>query len=328
MGYQIQMAPQVERWLAEVRDRDPAAADRIDEAITALRADGESMGPPLVVPVGDPASSHRAASMPSGATMPGRGGLPGRVRKPWRGKPASDAPRWLLGRIGFWIALPGLDAAYQRQLLMLRRVRRAVADVATSRKRLELQVGRLEQQTGKLGGQSRAGMEAGHGGIADEGQVSRDITERLASLRRQYAGMQAKEERLAVSSRRLQAEIAAFLAGKEAIEAAYTAAEEAAEAAWAEVTGNADADAEDAGSAAGEAENASLDGPARPAFWLRELRPGAPESTSTRILFTVEPPGTAVLLAAGMENDWLRAWYAQAITLSHTRYQRERRWTR
>ena len=31
--------------------------------------------------------------------------------------------------------------------------------------------------------------------------------------------------------------------------------------------------------------------------------------TRTHILFTVESPGTAVLPAAGMESDRLRAWY-------------------
>lgn len=174
-----------------------------------------------------------------GYQIPG-GGLPGHGRKPWHGKPASDAPRWLLGRIGFWIALPGLDAEYQRQRLTLTRVRRAAADVATSRKRLELQLGQLEQQAGEPGGQGHAGMGAGQGGIADEGQVSRDATERrLTDLRRQYEDMQAEEARVTAASRRLQAKVDAFLAAKEAIEGAYTAAEEAAEAAWAEVTGNA-----------------------------------------------------------------------------------------
>jgi phage shock protein A len=171
--------------------------------------------------------------------IPG-GGLPGHGRKPWHGKPASDGPRWLLGRIGFWIALPGLDAEYQRQRLTLTRVRRAAATVATSRKRLELQLGQMEQHAGELGGQSHAGMEAGQGGIADEGQVSRDATERrLTDLRRRYAEMQAEEERVTAASRRLQAKVDAFRAAKEAIEAACTAAEEAAEAAWAQVTGNA-----------------------------------------------------------------------------------------
>src|ERR1700749_3841744 len=59
MGYLIRMAPEVGVWLANVRDRDPAASDRIDEAVAALRARGESVGPPLVVPVGDPPLNAR-----------------------------------------------------------------------------------------------------------------------------------------------------------------------------------------------------------------------------------------------------------------------------
>ena len=38
-----------------------------------------------------------------------------------------------------------LDYSYQRQLELLNKVRRGVADVATSRKRVELQVTQLEQ---------------------------------------------------------------------------------------------------------------------------------------------------------------------------------------
>ena len=53
MGYLIRMAPEVGVWLATVRDRDPAAADLIDEAVAALRTGGESVGPPLVVPLDD-----------------------------------------------------------------------------------------------------------------------------------------------------------------------------------------------------------------------------------------------------------------------------------
>ena len=68
--------------------------------------------------------------------------------------------------------------------------------------------------------------------------------------------------------------------------------------------------------------------PARPSLPLSELRPGAPGSADTRILFTVEPPGTAVLLAAGMESDWLRAWYTEAIANCRIRYQREQGSTR
>ena len=118
--------------------------------------------------------------------------------------------------------------------------------------------------------------------------------------------------------------------------AAYTAAEEAAEVAWAEVTGDVGPGTGDVGPGTGDVGPGAGGGllprrggprrpgrSAQPAFWLRELRPDAPESASTRILFTVEPPGTAVLLAAGMENDWLRAWYAEAIPRCSIRYRRE-----
>ncbi|GAA4957745.1 hypothetical protein GCM10023238_25560 [Streptomyces heliomycini] len=43
-----------------------------------------------------------------------------------------------------------LDYSYQKQLELLQKVRRGVADVATSRKRLELQLNQLQSQSGKL----------------------------------------------------------------------------------------------------------------------------------------------------------------------------------
>jgi hypothetical protein len=160
-----------------------------------------------------------------------------RLRSPWRSKPVTDAPWWLLGRIGFWVARTGLDAAYQRQRLTLARVRRAAATVATSRKRLELELGRLEQQAGEPDSRGESSAEA---------QARRTAEWRLPDLRRQYASMRAKEQRATVASRRLQVQIDAFRAGKAAMEAAYTGAEGAGEAFWAEVTGKADADADGA----------------------------------------------------------------------------------
>jgi cytochrome c556 len=279
MGYLIRMASEVEEWLARVRDRDPAVAALIDEAVAALRTGGESVGSPLVVPVDDPPLAAR----------------------------------------------PDLDAAYERQLEMLTRVRRAVADVATSRKRLELQAAQLEQQISKLSEQSRKVMEAGHGNLAEEADARRGAAEeQLAELRRKYADMQAEEERITAASQRLQAKVDAFRTRKEAIKAAYTAAEAAAEAGWVEaVIEAASADIGGAGAAGDEAVDADSPGPAWPSLQLSELRPGAPELARTRILFTVEPPGTAVLLAAGMESDWLRAWYTEAIANCRIRYQRE-----
>ena len=48
-----------------------------------------------------------------------------------------------------------LDYSYQRQIELLSKVRRGVADVATSRKRVELQINQLQQQSAKLQDQAQ-----------------------------------------------------------------------------------------------------------------------------------------------------------------------------
>ena len=50
-----------------------------------------------------------------------------------------------------------LDYSYQRQLDLLAKVRRGVADVATSRKRVELQVNQLEAAVDQAPGPGREG---------------------------------------------------------------------------------------------------------------------------------------------------------------------------
>jgi hypothetical protein len=148
------------------------------------------------------------------------GRLAAPLHSAWRGRPGREARR-TLGKIGFWIAQPGLDAACQRQLVALRLSRRDVADVATAVKRLELQIVQLEQQAGEPGRQT-----AGTGEDSTSGRG--DTAWQLAGLRRQHADLRVREERAVAASRRLMAEINAFREGREATKAAYTAAEEAA----------------------------------------------------------------------------------------------------
>jgi phage shock protein A len=119
-----------------------------------------------------------------------------------------------------------LDYSYQRQLELLTKVRRGVADVATSRKRVELQMNQLQGQANKLDDQARKALGMGREDLAREA-LSRKAAAgtQLNDLQAQYAQLQAEEEKLTVASQRLQAKVDAFRTRKETIKATYTAAE-------------------------------------------------------------------------------------------------------
>jgi phage shock protein A len=119
-----------------------------------------------------------------------------------------------------------LDYSYQRQLEMLTQVRRGVADVATSRKRLELQMNTLQQQQAKLDGQARKALGMGREDLAREALTRKSgLQSQIADLQTQYQSLQADEEKLTAASQRLQAKVEAFRTQKETIKATYTAAE-------------------------------------------------------------------------------------------------------
>jgi phage shock protein A len=119
-----------------------------------------------------------------------------------------------------------LDYSYQQQLELLQRVRRGVADVATSRKRIELQMNQLHQSSDKLEKQARDALAAGREDLAREALNRKaGVQGQLTDLQAQYANMQGEEEKLTLASQRLQAQVDAFRTKKETIKATYTAAE-------------------------------------------------------------------------------------------------------
>jgi len=195
----------------------------------------------------------------------------------------------------------GLDTAYLRQLEMLTKVRRGVADLATARRRLDLQIDEMEQDAARLERQRQKAREMGREDLADAvaARLS-DAATRLAALREQRADARAEEDRLDMASRRLQDKVNSFRSGKEALKDSASARQPV-----------------------------QLAAP-RP-LRLSELRPGAPGPIRARILFTAEPPaagdpssGTALLLAAGTPGGQLDAWYAIAIRHCRYRYERDR----
>src|SRR5205807_553852 len=99
-----------------------------------------------------------------------------------------------------------LDYGYQRQMEMLQKVKRGLLDVATSRKRLELQGEQLQAKAAKLHDQAQRAMVAGREDLAREALTRRAAIEpELESLKVQHGQLQAAEAKLTGASKRLSA---------------------------------------------------------------------------------------------------------------------------
>jgi phage shock protein A len=119
-----------------------------------------------------------------------------------------------------------LDYGYQRQLESLQEVRRGIADVVTAKKRMQMQEDRLQAAAAKLDGQARQAILAGNEALArtalERKQVA--LTE-VGSFTQQVAELEAQQERLVESERKLRTKVEAFRTRKEIIKAQYSAAE-------------------------------------------------------------------------------------------------------
>ena len=119
-----------------------------------------------------------------------------------------------------------LDYSYERQLELLAQVRRGLADVTTSRRRVELQLTQLQQSAAKLQGQAQQALAAGREDLAREALTRRAaVTSQVGDLQGQQDSLQAEQDKLTAASQRLQAKVEAFRTRKETIKAAYTAAD-------------------------------------------------------------------------------------------------------
>ena len=119
-----------------------------------------------------------------------------------------------------------LDLSYEKQLEQLQKVRRGVADVATARKRIELQAQGLQKQADKLQGQAKAALGQGNEDLAREALARRAaLGEQLAELKTQHDQISDQEQKLVQTSQELQIRVERFRTQKETMKASYTAAE-------------------------------------------------------------------------------------------------------
>jgi len=119
-----------------------------------------------------------------------------------------------------------LDYSYQKQTELLQRVRRGVADVATSRKRVEIQVKQLNTEVEKFTKAAEQALAAGREDLAREALTRKSgLQQQVADLEAQRDQLAGEEEKLVRASSQLQARVEAFRTQKETIKATYSAAQ-------------------------------------------------------------------------------------------------------
>jgi phage shock protein A len=119
-----------------------------------------------------------------------------------------------------------LDYSYEKQLELLQNVKKGIADVVTSKKRLQMQEGTLQQQVVKLDTQARQALAAGQEDLARVAlQRKTAIQTELQSLDQQVAELEDQQQKLIDSEQKMRAKIESFRTKKEVIKAQYSAAE-------------------------------------------------------------------------------------------------------
>jgi phage shock protein A len=119
-----------------------------------------------------------------------------------------------------------LDYSYQRQLEMLQKVKRGVADVVTAKKRLQLQTQKLEQSVVKLDGQARQALSSGREDLARTALERKALVQsQLRGLDDQIAQLETQQQTLVLQEQEMSRKVDAFRTQKEVIKAQYSAAE-------------------------------------------------------------------------------------------------------
>ena len=119
-----------------------------------------------------------------------------------------------------------LDYGYQKQIEYLQNVKKGIADVVTSKKRLQMQSSKLEQSIVKLDTQARQALAQGREDLARTALERKTLAQNeLQTLDQQVKELEGQQESLTENERRMREKIEAFRTKKEVIKAQYSAAE-------------------------------------------------------------------------------------------------------
>ncbi len=119
-----------------------------------------------------------------------------------------------------------LDVSYEKQIQLLQNVKRGVAEVTTSKKRLELQKAKLQMSLDKLDGQAKEALLAGREDLARKALENKaSLQAQSATLDQQIVDLQDQQQKLMDAESRLATKVESFRTKKETIKAQYSAAD-------------------------------------------------------------------------------------------------------
>jgi phage shock protein A/DNA-binding XRE family transcriptional regulator len=286
VGYRLRMSGEIHDWLADLNETDPVAALLVGQALAALISEGASLGPPLVVPVAETWPEDLAAA---------------------------------------------LDASYQYRLDRLQLVRKRAAGAAGLVKDIQDQVDELESARARLEDRRRRALEAGRKDEVEQAGRQRTVAERDITRARQLLPWLTETEAwLRTRLQRLERRTDEFRVRKELLKARYVTARAEVQVAE-EIPAASDPGA--ATEAAGRLRDVAAeirqelgrqplpDGllelrPATPATPGAPATPAVPGDGDIRLIFGVEPPGTALLIAVLEGREAARDQYRDAVLLS------------
>ena len=283
MGYQLRMSGEIHDWLADLHETDPAAAMLVGQALAALMSEGASLGPPLVVPVAETWPEDLAAA---------------------------------------------LDASYQHRLDRLQVVRKRAAEAACLVRDIQDQIDELESARARLDDRRRRALEAGRKDEAEQAGRRRTVAERdITQARQLLPWLTETEAWLRTRLQRLERRTGEFRVRKELLKATYvTARAEVQVAEEIPVASDPGAAAEAAGRLRDVTAEIRQELGRQPLpDGLLELRPATPATPATpaapgdgdiRLIFGLEPPGTALMIAVLEGREAARDQYRDAVLLS------------
>ena len=119
-----------------------------------------------------------------------------------------------------------LDYSYEKQLEMLRNVKRGVVEMVAAKRQIQLQADKVRENIARLERQAEQAVDAGREDLALMALERKNTAlMELQGLDEQIAGMELEQEKLTQAEQRLSAKVAAFRNKKEVIKAQYTAAQ-------------------------------------------------------------------------------------------------------